>query len=136
MRIRRCQDNLGLPKISGSDLRFKHRKILSNNGPDDVQVHSEVIMHNPMPEPDDLAPFYFRLLRSERFRQTIGSLTDNFEVADQASAAMPEDTKRFRSKFSVVPNLSDGLKNILDQQRRGAFRHKRGHPLYFQTASA
>ena len=36
-----------------------------NDGPDQVQIDSEVLMHNNIPECDDLCPWYFRMGRPD-----------------------------------------------------------------------
>ena len=46
-----------------SDPSFQIRQVLEDNGPDDVQVYAEVFMHDSVSEPDDLAPFDFRVRR-------------------------------------------------------------------------
>lgn len=50
--------------------------------PDNLNIHSEVAVYKYIPEPGDLPPFDVPVLTSDLFRDVLGGLSYDFQVAD------------------------------------------------------
>ena len=64
------------------NLFLQLREILAQRAPQDIPVHAEVVVNEPIAHASDLGPLHIAVRLSERLGQVLDCLADDFEISD------------------------------------------------------
>ena len=106
-------------------LRFENAQVFVKDTPDDLQIDPEVVVYNPMAQPDDFRPFDVGELRFELLGQTIRGLPDNLEISHDGILGFLIGHESIQREIPGVPlDLFDGFPDVIQKKFGRPSRHR------------
>ena len=87
-------------------LRFQGRRLASNDLPDKIEIHVEVVVHDAVAQPNDPTPRDLGMAIDERLRKPSRRFADHAEVADDGVDGLLVVNERVMVEVTGVPTDS------------------------------